>query len=146
MLRFPVGYEVFIRGLEEMDKITSAIAEDQEYTRETLARIVESQEVFVGGYGTKWKALHLLRQHNPQILLLDMLMPLVDGKEVMRQLRTDITISPGTKVIVVSAADKRELAAEMFTMGAIYYVVKPFDEQTIIQSIRTALDQEIPFI
>lgn len=46
MLRFPVGYEVFIRGLEEMDKITIAIAEDQEYTRETLARIVESQEDF----------------------------------------------------------------------------------------------------
>lgn len=46
MLWFPVGYEVFIRGLEEMDKITIAIAEDQEYTRETLARIVESQEDF----------------------------------------------------------------------------------------------------
>lgn len=32
VLWFPVGYEVFIRGLEEMDKITIAIAEDQEYT------------------------------------------------------------------------------------------------------------------
>lgn len=128
-----------------MDKITIAIAEDQEYTREMLARIVESQEDFalVGTAQNGEEALHLLRQHNPQILLLDMLMPLVDGKEVMHQLRTDITISPGTKVIVVTAADKRELAAEMFTMGVIYYVVKPFDEQTIIQSIRAALDQEI---
>lgn len=145
VLWFPVGYEVFIRGLEEMDKITIAIAEDQEYTRETLARIVESQEDFalVGTAQNGEEALHLLRQHNPQILLLDMLMPLVDGKEVMHQLRTNDTISPGTKVIVVTAADKRELAAEMFAMGAIYYIVKPFDDQTIIQSIRTALDQEI---
>lgn len=56
VLWFPVGYEVFIRGLEEMDKITIAIAEDQEYTRETLARIVESQEDFaLVGYGTKWR-------------------------------------------------------------------------------------------
>ena len=71
-----------------MDKITIAIAEDQEYTRETLARIVESQEDFalVGTAQNGEEALHLLRQHNPQILLLDMLMPLVDGKEVMRQL------------------------------------------------------------
>ena len=94
MLWFPVSYEVFIRGLEEMDKITIAIAEDQEYTRETLARIVESQEDFalVGTAQNGEEALHLLRQHNPQILLLDMLMPLVDGKEVMRQLRTNDTI------------------------------------------------------
>ena len=83
MLWFPVGYEVFIRESEEMDKITIAIAEDQEYTRKTLARIVESQEDFslVGTAQNGEEALHLLRQHNPQILLLDMLMPLVDGKE-----------------------------------------------------------------
>ena len=48
-----------------MDKITIAIAEDQEYTRETLARIVESQEDFalVGTAQNGEEALHLLRQH-----------------------------------------------------------------------------------
>ena len=127
-----------------MDKITIAIADDQEMTVEMLSNIVASQDDFVlaGTAGNGEEALDLVRRCKPQILLLDMIMPLVDGKEVMRQLQSDETISPDTKVIVVTAADRRALAEEMFALGALYYIIKPFDSETIIQSIRAALGQE----
>lgn len=127
-----------------MDKITIAIADDQEMTVEMLSNIVASQDDFVlaGTAGNGEEALDLVRRCKPQILLLDMIMPLVDGKEVMRQLQSDETISPDTKVIVVTAADRRALAEEMFALGALYYIIKPFDAETIIQSIRAALGQE----
>jgi CheY-like chemotaxis protein len=110
-----VGYEVDIRRLGVMDKITIAIADDQEITVEMLSNIVASQDDFVlaGTAGNGEEALDLVRRCKPQILLLDMIMPLVDGKEVMRQLQSDETISPDTKVIVVTAADRRALAEEM---------------------------------
>ena len=110
-----------------------------------LSNIVASQDDFVlaGTAGNGEEALDLVRRCKPQILLLDMIMPLVDGKEVMRQLQSDETISPDTKVIVVTAADRRALAEEMFALGALYYIIKPFDSETIIQSIRAALGQDI---
>lgn len=128
-----------------MDNITIAIADDQEITVGMLSNIVASQDDFclVGTAGNGEEALELVRRCKPQILLLDMIMPLVDGKEVMRQLQSDATISPDTKVIVVTAADKQALAEEMFAMGALYYIIKPFDAETIIQSIRAALGQEL---
>ena len=128
-----------------MDKITIAIADDQEMTVEMLSNIVASQDDFVlaGTAGNGEEALDLVRRCKPQILLLDMIMPLVDGKEVMRQLQSDETISPDTKVIVVTAADRRALAEEMFALGALYYIIKPFDSETIIQSIRAALGREL---
>ena len=140
-----VGYEVDIRRLGVMDKITIAIADDQEMTVEMLSNIVASQDDFVlaGTAGNGEEALDLVRRCKPQILLLDMIMPLVDGKEVMRQLQSDETISPDTKVIVVTAADRRALAEEMFALGALYYIIKPFDSETIIQSIRAALGREL---
>lgn len=114
-----MGYEVDIRRLGVMDKITIAIADDQEMTVEMLSNIVASQDDFVlaGTAGNGEEALDLVRRCKPQILLLDMIMPLVDGKEVMRQLQSDETISPDTKVIVVTAADRRALAEEMFALG-----------------------------
>ena len=76
-----------------MDKITIAIADDQEITVEMLSNIVASQDDFVlaGTAGNGEEALDLVRRCKPQILLLDMIMPLVDGKEVMRQLQSDET-------------------------------------------------------
>ena len=77
-----VGYEVDIRRLGVMDKITIAIADDQEITVEMLSNIVASQDDFVlaGTAGNGEEALDLVRRCKPQILLLDMIMPLVDGR------------------------------------------------------------------
>ena len=80
-----------------MDKITIAIADDQEITVEMLSNIVASQDDFVlaGTAGNGEEALDLVRRCKPQILLLDMIMPLVDGKEVMRQLQSSLPRQTG---------------------------------------------------
>lgn len=130
-----------------MDTITVAIADDQEIVRKMLSNIVTSQAdlSLVGTAKDGEEALELLRREKPQVLLLDMIMPLVDGKEVVRRLNADPSISPETKVIVVTAADNKKLADEMFAMGVLFYMIKPFDAETVIQSIRTAQGQRATY-
>ena len=134
VLWFPVGYEVFIRGLEEMDKITIAIAEDQEYTRETLARIVESQEDFalVGTAQNGEEAIIQASTHDPDVVFLDLGLPDMDGVEIIKKIREWSNMP----IIVISARSEDEDKIEALDAGADDYLTKPFSVEELLARLR----------
>ena len=75
------------------------------------------------------KALH------PDVLLLDIVMPRMDGMEVLAKLRVSKKGSPA--VFVVSAVGSDQIVRRAIELGAAYYFVKPFNTEVMIQKIRS---------
>jgi len=109
------------------DKIKVVLADDNAAMLETLQTAVASvKDVSVVGKATNGvDALELVRQHQPEVLTLDLVMPVMDGISVLRTLRTLPVSQP--EVIVISALASEDVVREVMSLGASYYMVKPVD-------------------
>lgn len=79
------------------------------------------------------QTITMLQSINPDVLLLDIIMPNVDGLEVLR--RMDIK-NNRPLVFVISAVGNEEIIKQALALGAKYYFVKPFDPASIASKIR----------
>ena len=104
---------------------------DLRYVRDTLA---ESGYVPVVT-GDPGEALRLMEEEKPALVLLDLMLPGIDGIELMR----DILEMADVPVIFLSAYGREEVVAKAFEMGAVDYVVKPFSPTELSARIKAAL-------
>jgi len=74
----------------------------------------------------------------PDLILLDIVMPNVDGFDVLRELKQDV-VTKNIPVIMRTTQNKQELIVRAISMGACGYIVKPFEVNQIIGKIRKAL-------
>lgn len=120
------------------EKITIGIAEDNEIILETLSEIVTSEEEFqlVGVAQTGQKAMELLREKKPAVMLLDVVMPAGGGLDVLAMAKEE---KLETKFVMISAIGDEKITQEAFSMGANYYIMKPFEAKSVIRGIRLAL-------
>ncbi len=84
-------------------------------------------------------ALRRLAPHPPDLILLDLLMPEMDGCEVCRRLRDN----PDWKdipVIFLSAADEKDIVVRALEAGGVDYLTKPFSQAELVSRVRTQLD------
>ena len=81
------------------------------------------------------EALPLLEEHEPALVLVDLVLPGTDGMQLMRQIRSSLDVP----VIFLSAYGQDEMIARAFDMGAADYVVKPFSPTELAARIRAAL-------
>jgi two-component system, NarL family, response regulator EvgA len=80
-----------------------------------------------------YEALALARVHEPDVVLLDLMMPKVDGREILSEL---VLRSPRTMVLVLSALSGREVATATFARGAFAYLEKSVIGPELITEIR----------
>lgn len=84
-------------------------------------------------------ALEIIEQEKPDLILLDIMMPDIDGYEVCRILKsTDET--KNIPVVFMSALDEPESKVKGFSLGAVDYITKPFKKEEVIARIKTHLD------
>lgn len=103
--------------------------------KETLA--ARDFDVFTATSGAE--ALKQVHEHLPDIILLDLMMPVMDGLEVCRQLKAHA----GTQdipIIFLTAADEKKLVTKALDLGAVDYVVKPFNPAELMARVRTHLE------
>ena len=105
---------------------------------QTLRRVRE--DLSEAGYqtiatGDPGEVLQLLEEHHPHLVLLDLVLPGVDGIELMK----DILEQAELPVIFLSAFVRDEVIARAFDAGAIDYIVKPFSPTELAARIRSAL-------
>jgi len=93
----------------------------------------EGYNVLLAGSGQD--ALWLAREEQPQLITLDILLPDIDGFEVLEQLK-DHPVTAPIPVIIVSMLGE---ADKGYALGAVDYVVKPFSEEQLLKSVRQAL-------
>jgi DNA-binding response OmpR family regulator len=77
--------------------------------------------------------LEMLRKVNPDVLLLDLIMPRIDGLEVLRKLREEESKPP---VFVMSALSSDEIKKQAYDAGADCYFVKPLNMEDVLVKIR----------
>ena len=75
----------------------------------------------------------------PDLILLDLLMPEMDGCEVCRRLRENPDWQD-LPVIFVSAADDKELVVQALKAGGVDYITKPFNQAELVLRVKTQLD------
>jgi len=77
-------------------------------------------------------AAALYREHHPDAVTLDLVMPQHDGLYALRQIRQE---HPDAKVIIVSALDQRHVLKEAFSLGAADFIVKPFERRALLETL-----------
>ena len=84
------------------------------------------------------QALEIVTEFQPALILLDIMMPGIDGYEVCRQIRSNPVLR-NTKIIMVSARGMVSERLEGYKIGADDYVTKPFDEEELLSKARVFL-------
>ncbi|MBA2132041.1 sporulation transcription factor Spo0A [Hydrogenispora sp. UU3] len=79
------------------------------------------------------QAIELIQAQKPDVLILDITMPYLDGIGVMERLAE---MSDAPQVIVLTAFEQESMVQRLIAMGAVYYMVKPFDTLTLLERIR----------
>jgi CheY-like chemotaxis protein len=85
------------------------------------------------------EALKVIAQRKPELILLDIMMPGVDGFEVCRRLQADV-VTRDIPIIFVTALDEPEDAAKGLKLGAVDYITKPFREDEVLARARTHIE------
>ncbi|HMX40203.1 MAG TPA: response regulator [Saprospiraceae bacterium] len=80
------------------------------------------------------EALEAAAEFRPQLLILDVMMPGMDGFEVARQIRENPDMD-GVKMVFLTAKGTQRDKAAGYASGAEYYLVKPFDNDELVQTI-----------
>ncbi len=111
-----------------MSKLRILVVDDNEMFRGMLRDVIRGQDDMevVAEAGDGREALGLIRQCEPDVVLLDVIMPQLDGIGVMERLSQE----PATKrpmVFVLSAVVSDGLTEQMISLGASYYVAKTCD-------------------
>lgn len=112
------------------------IAEDEAVIRLDLKEILEEEgyEV-VGETGRGDEAVELVRQHGPDLAILDIRMPGMDGLAAAREIAGERRAA----VLILTAFSQRNLIEEARDAGALAYLVKPFQTSELIPAIEVAL-------
>ena len=125
------------------DKITILIADDNADFTKTLVKHLESEsDMEVIGIAKDGKeACEMIEQTQPDILLLDVIMPYLDGLGVLEKMQT-MNMTKMPTCIMLSAVGQTKITQKAISLGAEYYVVKPFDIEILIKRIRDIKNYE----
>jgi len=109
------------------------LADDHRLLREAFAALLQSECDVVGAVADGRAVLELSRELRPDIVVLDIAMPLLNGMDAARQLKQTM---PDVKVIFLTVSEDRDLAAEAFRVGASGYLLKNSAASELMQAIR----------
>ncbi|MCH5252506.1 MAG: sporulation transcription factor Spo0A [Lachnospiraceae bacterium] len=121
-----------------MEKLKVLIAEDNPRIASTLEAILkEDSEIEVVGKAEDGVlALEMIEETEPDVLLLDLIMPKLDGLGVLEKIHKEKSNGKKPEVIVVSAIAQERVTESAFELGAAYYVLKPFDREVILSRVQ----------
>ncbi|MBU3181716.1 response regulator [Clostridium psychrophilum] len=86
------------------------------------------------------EALKLFEEEQPDLIVLDIIMPILDGLGVIEKLNT-MNLDPMPHIIILSAVGQKKIIQRAISLGADYYIVKPFDMEVFIKRIRKLLNK-----
>lgn len=118
-----------------MDNRKKILAVDDEPRNLKILQISLGNEWEIKTASTGEEALEILKDYNPDLILLDIMMPGIDGYEVCRQVRTDPELAL-TKVILISGKAMIEERLKGYECGADDYITKPFIPEELLAKVR----------
>ena len=121
-----------------MEKLNVAIADDNEKMLDLLGNLInEDKELELVGHANNGAGLYdIIKEKEPDVVLLDIIMPQVDGLTVMERVGKDTNLKKHPAFIVVSAVGQEQITEDAFQLGANYYILKPFDNNMLLSRIK----------
>jgi len=123
-------------AVSEPSSVTVLVAEDDRHVREALARILRFEGYDVVTVNDGAAALEAIDEHSPDAIVLDVMMPIVDGFSVCRRLRAR---NDHTPVLMLTARDEVRDRVVGLDAGADDYLAKPFALDELLARIRGLL-------
>ena len=124
-----------------LDRPTILLADDDPTIADSLAPFLERAGFHVLVVSDGMSALDKAQKHHPALIILDVLMPRMDGRETLRRLRKSNIWTPTILLTQVGEASERALALEE---GADDYLNKPFDPHELLARVRAVLRRARP--
>ncbi|MFZ5899602.1 MAG: sporulation transcription factor Spo0A [Bacillota bacterium] len=123
------------------NKTRILIADDNRDFCETLKEFLQQQDGFelVGVAFNGMEALDMIEQEKPDVVILDIIMPHLDGIGVLEKLASGL-VSHRPKIIMLTAFGQENITQRAVELGADYYVLKPFDFAVLGTRIRQLAD------
>lgn len=121
-----------------MSDINVLVVEDEEAIREMLTLVLEQAEFAVHAAGDVQQALNWMQEEEPDLILLDWMLPGISGVEWARRLKKDENYGD-IPIILVTARGEEEDKIRGLDVGADDYVTKPFSPRELIARIRAVL-------
>ena len=128
-----------------MNPLKIVIADDNKRMVDVIKEVINGEpQLDVVGTATNGEdTVDVIKKTQPDIVLLDIIMPQIDGLTVMQRIREDNDcVNPA--FIVISAVGREAVTEDAFNMGATYYVMKPFDNNMLIVNIKKSVNDSIP--
>jgi CheY-like chemotaxis protein len=122
-------------GFDPKDK-TILVVDDESDIREIVGSLLANHGYKVVRAKDGAEALMLLRKRKFDLMVLDIMMPRMDGYEVMEALKKT---NPELPVVMLTAKSTREDVWQGYVEGCHYYVTKPFELETLIRSVNYLL-------
>lgn len=126
-----------IEGLES-SSATILVADDEPINRALIQRRLERSGYHVLTAQNGREAVQMARSERPDLIILDVMMPVMDGLEACQLIKTDDAVRD-TPVIFLSARDETEVKVSGLSLGANDYISKPFKAEELLARVYVAL-------
>jgi diguanylate cyclase (GGDEF)-like protein len=132
--------EVLVSEISSSHPPLILIVDDDLFMRKILVRYLERENYFVAEAANGLEALTIYQERQPDVILLDAMMPVLDGFECCARLQK-LPNGDHTPVLIITALDDRESVDRAYEVGASDYVTKPIHWAVLRQRVRRLLDQ-----
>ena len=121
-----------------MPSNTILIIDDDAMARATIEALLLPEDLNLEFSASGSEALARLEEINPDLILLDVMMPQMDGIEVCRRIRTNLRLAE-VPIILITSLNDRETRLDGLNAGADEYITKPFDRLELLARVRNVL-------
>ena len=122
-----------------MEHLSVAIADDNQRILDMLETVISMDKELnlVGKAKNGEEMCQIIKDKQPDVVLLDLIMPKMDGLTVMEQVSQDKNVSKRPYFIVVTAVGQERITEDAFNKGANYYIMKPFNNEMLLNRIKS---------
>jgi FixJ family two-component response regulator len=128
-----------LRGKVELTKDLISVIDDDESIRRTITLLIESFGFRATAFESAEHFLESGQQHNTSCLILDVRMPHMNGLQLQNELAA---AGCGIPIIFITAYDDKESRRQAMQAGAVAFLSKPFNDEQLLQTLRSALENE----
>ena len=112
------------------------VVDDSEFMRAVLKGVLKQEDYEIIETGDGEEAVEQFKVEKPDLVLLDIIMPKKDGIAVLNSLKK---INSDANVIMITAVGQEAIIKECQKLGAKGYIVKPFDEKQVLDTVKKVL-------
>ena len=121
-----------------MENVNVVILDDNPMILNTLDEVISSEAGLsvIGRADNGKDAIDMIKDTQPDVVLLDLVMPQMDGITVVENIKKKTSMLKNPAFIILSAVGGEQMTEEAFQAGANYFLMKPFDKDILVNKIR----------